>query len=259
MPRMSPQVFRLGDLAPARGNLDPTSLKACENKVAQGSKLMGLSSSYTPYASRRVICVDDRLSGAAGLAGGALSLAFMHNYLFGGRVLSYALRCLRSLGTHLSFHEQCGALELAMSGLVQKHLTNVNADGYKILRALGYNAPMAVRRSIAAWAGALPANFVDRNESMSVAREILGVSGPHLAGFVGVSLVRGHGFTALSELKRETGMLAFRFDPTVAFREASRITAEHAKASEAAYLALVFTAEVLLELTGPELIVGVYK
>lgn len=220
---------------------------------------MGYSSSYTPYTNGHVICVDDRLSGAAGLAGGALSLAFMHNYLFGGRSLSYALGCLRSLGTHLSFHEQCGALELAINGLVQQHLTNVNADGYKVLKALGYNVPAAIRRSIAAWARALPANFVDLNESMSAVREILGVSGPHLAGFVGVSLVKGHGFTAHHELKRETGMLAFRFDPTVAFREAGCIIAGRAKANEAAYLALVFTAEVLLELTGPELVVGVYK
>jgi hypothetical protein len=260
MSRMSAsRVFRLGDLAPARGTLDPLNLEAHEDKITRGAELIGHPASYTPYGHDGVICVDDRLSGAAGLAGGALSLAFMHNYLFGGTLLSHSLHQLQAIGTRLSFHDNCGALELATSGLIQRHLTDVRADGYKIVEGLGYGVPMRIRRNIAAWSRDLPVDFVDHDESMAAAEEVLGVSGTHLAGFVGVSLVSGYGFTAHDELKRETDMLAFRFDPTVAFREARLVTDEHARASEAAYLALVFTAEVLLELTGPELIVGVYS
>lgn len=250
----TPRVFRLGDLAPARGSLDPVNLKAHEDEVARGIRLMSLPSSYAPYINEHVICIDDRLSGAAGLAGGALSLGFMHNYLFGGRFLSHALHHLHSL-----FHKECGALDLVMNGFVQRRLTNVHAGGYKFLEAIGFKVPMMIRRNIAAWARTLPINFVDLDESMGVAKAILGVSGPHIGGLIGVSLNSGHGFTAHDELKRETGMLAFRFDPTVAFREVKRIAAGHAKADEAALLALVFTAEVILELMGPEAIVGIHK
>jgi len=226
--------------------------------VKRGTELIGRSSSYAPYAHNGVICVDDRLNGAAGLAGGALSLAFMQNYLFGGRLFSHALHYLQALGIYLSIHDNCGALVLAGDGLVQRVLTDVRAHGYRFLEALGLTVPMSIRRNIAAWAHNLPADFVDLGESKKVVKEVRSVSGPHLAGFVGVSLVDGYGFTAHDELKCETGMLAFRFDPTAAFREVRRVVTEGARAREAAYLALVFTTEVLLELTGPDLVVGVY-
>ncbi len=248
------QVFRLGDIAPTRGNLDPIRLEAHEHKIARGVEIIGHPACYTPYVHNGVICIDDRLSGAASPAGEALSLAFMHNYLFGGTLLSHALHNLRALGTHLSFHDNCGALELAANGFVQKHLTDTRAHGYKFLRRIGYNVPTTIRRNIAAWARDL---HVDFDASAKAVKEVLGVSGTHLAGFAAVSRVSGYGFTAHEKLRRDTGMLAFRFDPAVAFREA-RVVSATARSNEAACLALVFTAEVILELTGPELVVGVY-
>lgn len=256
---LAPQVFRLGDLAPARGSLDHVNLGVHHHKVARGTELMSVPTSYTPYIHSHVICIDDRLHGAAGLAGGALSLALMHNYIFGGRLLSQALLGLLELGTYLSFHEQCGALELASSGFIQYRLTNVWASGYTVLERLGYTVPMAIRRNIARWVRELPARFIDLDKSMSMAGEILGVSGDHITGFAGISLIAGYGFTAHNELRRATGMNAFRFDPAVAFREARRIAPGRTIAREAAYLALVFTTEVLLELGGPELVLGVCK
>ena len=254
----SPRVFHLGDLASARGNLDPVSLKARDEVMARGRELMSLPSSYAPYRSGHVICIDDRLDGAAGLAGGALSQALMDNYFFGGRYLSYALCNVRLLGIYLSLHAECGALRLVANGFVQRRLTNVNAAGYRFLAGLGHGVPMATRAKIATWARGLPADFVDLARSQGMVDEVLAVRGPHRAGFVGVSLADGYGFSAHEELERETGMRAFRFDPNVAFREANRIITRSDRAAEAAHLAQVFTAEVLLELGGPRLIGSIY-
>lgn len=252
----TPRVFHLGDLAPARGKHNPVHGEA----ATRGTALIGRPSSYTQYSNpRRIICVDYRLSGAAGLAGGALSLAVMFNYLFGGDRLSHALAYLRETDAYLSLHEECGALRLTGGGFIQRHLTDVNAAGYRFLAGIGYDIPMQTRRKIAAWARGLPADFVDLDRSLGLADEILNVSGSQCGGFVGVSLAYGYGFMAHKQLERETGMGAYRFDPAAAFREAGRMTDDHTKAEEAANLVLILTAEVLLELGGPRMIGGIYR
>jgi hypothetical protein len=215
---------------------------------------------YSPVGTT-VICVEDRLHRPdPRLAGGAVSLALMHNLLYGGALMSGNLRELKALLFRLALHRKCGALGLVQDGFIQRELSDVNAEGYKLLAATGINVPMAVRRRIAKWATALPANFVDMDAVMSAVDEIDDIEGEHNAVFAAVSLEGGASFIGGPRLKKETnGLLSFGFDPWVAKTSARRIGVAREDQAAAEALALVFTAQVFLALGGPDLKVALHR
>ena len=248
------QLHVLGTLAQARGELGSAHSHATSAQMTIGRGIVTAADGYGPVGMC-VICVEDRLHRPdPRLAGGALSLALMHNFLFGGRHLSGNLLELKAQGFRLALHEDCGALNLVANLAVIKELTNINAEGYKLLAAMGIVVPMVVRKRIAAWAQKLPADYVDRQKALAVVHDIDKVKGQHNADFAAVNFKVGTSFTAGPRLKRETGgLLAFAFDPWVARTCAQRIGVSRGDMLAAEMLALVFTAQVFLTLGGSDL------
>lgn len=253
------QIYTLGKLADARGKLGPAHSKASQPQMATAISIGTDASSYSSQLGGCVICVEDRLHrNDPRLAGGALSLALMRNLIFGGTRLSGDLRELKAQGFRLALHEDCGALKL-VSGLVIDELSKPDARGYRLLSAMGVDVPIAVRRRIAAWAGAFPRNYVDLEEALKVVDEIDKVPGEHNAVLAAVSRKDGVSFVGGPRLKRKTnGLLAFGFDPWVARRSAQRIGVSLDDQVAAEMLALVFTAQVFLTLGGPDLRVALH-
>ena len=253
------QLFVLGDLAAAKGNLGAAHSKATTSQMTTATGIMTDPSSYGRVGST-VICVEDRLHRLdPRLAGGALSLALMHNLAHGGRLLSENLRELKAQGFHLALHGECGALGLVAKGFVASELSDVNAEGYKLLAVMGYDVPMKVRERIAIWARTLPADYVDLEAAQKVVDEIDQITGQHNAVYAAVSKQEGVSFTGGPRLKRETnGLLAFAFDPWIAKPNARRIAVSRDDQIAAEALALVFTAQVFLTLGGPDLRVALH-
>lgn len=258
------QLFVLGDLADARGKLGPIHSKATQQQMTTALHIATDAASYSSSLGACVICVEDRLHrNNPRLAGGALSLALMHNLIFGGAHLSDNLRELKAQGFRLALHEDCGALKL-VAGLVINELSSTNARGYTLLAAMGVNVPLAVRRRIASWAGKFPRDYVDINMAsreavLKTVHEFDPVPGQHNAVLAAISREDGVSFTGGPRLKRETnGLLAFAFDPWVARREAQRIGVSRTDQAAAEMLALVFTAQVFLTLGGPDLRVALH-
>lgn len=118
-------------------------------------------------------CIDDRLSGGGGLAGGGLSLALMHHYIHGGERLSDNLRGLSRLGVPLSLHTGCGALELARR--VVSELSSPSCQVYELLDRLGLpSGSRSHRDAIAIWASGMPQNYIDAEPSLQLVRHGLG-------------------------------------------------------------------------------------
>ena len=254
------QLFALGQLAAARGKLGPAHSRATQQEMAITTSIMTDPHSYGRVGTT-VICVEDRLHRPdPRLAGGALALALMHNFLFEGRHLSANLQELKTQGFRLALHEDCGALNLVASLAVIGELANTDAEGYKLLSAIGVEVPLQVRQRISRWAQKFPADYVDRERSRSVVHEIDKVEGEHNAVAAAVSLEVGASFTAGPRLKQQTnGLLAFAFDPWVAHKSAQRIGVSRPDIAAAEALALVFTAQVFLTLGGPDLQVALHQ
>jgi hypothetical protein len=254
------QLFVLGDLAAARGKLGPAHSRATSTQMAIATGIVTGASSYSNKIGNTVICVEDRLHRLdPRLAGGALSLALIRNFVFGGRRLSEDLRELKVLGFRLALHKDCGALKLVV-GLVTNELSKLDASGYTLLSAMGKDVPMSVRKRIAAWARVFPKDYADVEDAMKVVHEIDPVSGEHNAIFVAVSEEDGVSFVGGPRLKRETsGLLAFGFDSWAARRNARRIAVAREDIVAGEALALLFTAQVLLTLGGPDLRVGLHR
>ena len=253
------QLFVLGRLAAARGKLGRTHSKATDSQMATARNIATDPHSYGRVGTT-VICVEDRLHRPdPRLAGGALSLALMRNFLYHGSLLSGDLRELRALGFHLAFHMDCGALGLVAKGFIQRELASTNAEGYKVLEALGYNVPVEIRKRIAKWAQQLPDNYVDLEAAMAAADQIDQITGQHNAVLAAVSKEPGVSFTGGPRLKHETGgLLAFAFDPWVARLSARQIGVTRGEQAAAEALAQVFTAQVFLTLGGRDLLVAVH-
>jgi hypothetical protein len=193
------------------------------------------------------------------LAGGALSLALMHNFLYGGATLSGNLRELRRLGHYLVFHEDCGALALGAM-LVRGRLVNPAASGYGVLGGLGIGAPPVLRRRIVEWARNLSVDYFDVPRAIRVVSEVEQIAGQHNAVEAVVSHRDGYSFVAGPQLATRTnGLLAFAFDPWVARRKAREIGVSAIDQAAAALLSQVFTAEALLQLGGSDLRVTVHR
>ena len=254
------QLFVLGDLADAKGKLGPAHSKATAAQMATATGIITDPRSYG-RVGMTVSCVEDRLHRPdPRLAGGALCLGLVHNLIYGGKSLSSNLQALKAMAIRLALHDHCGALGLVADGFVQRELSRVNAQGYRLLGALGYNVPTQVRRRIAYWASWLPANYVDMDAVLKIVDEIDHVEGEHNAVSAAVSLESGVSFIGGPRLKHETGgLLSFAFDPWIAKPFASRIgaTADDLTAAEA--LALVFTAQVFLALGGPDLWIALHR
>lgn len=253
------QLFVLGDLADARGKLGPAHSKATQPQMSAATAVVTDANSYSSHLGECVICVEDRLHrDNPRLAGGALSLALMHNFVFTGAHLSDNLRELKAQDMRLALHEDCGALKL-VAGLVIDELSSTNARGYALLGAMGVDVPAEIRRRIADWAHTFPRDYVDIDEALKIVHEVDPVSGEHNAVFAAVSREDGASFTGGPRLKRETnGLLAFAFDPWVARREAQRIAINRDDAIAAEMLALVFAAQVFLTLGGPDLRIAIH-
>lgn len=253
------QLFVLGDLATPKGKLGAAHSKATTSQMTVATGIMTDPRSYGRVGST-VICVEDRLHRLdPRLAGGALSLALMYNFVYGGGLLSANLRELKAQGFHLALHADCGALGLVAKGFIASELSNVNAEGYKLLAAMGVEVPMAVRQRIAAWAQKLPAGYVDLEAAQKAVDEIDQITGVHNAVYAGVSREEGVSFVGGPRLKRETnGLLAFAFDPWVAKPNARRIGVTRDDQAAAEALALVFTAQVFLALGGRDLRVALH-
>lgn len=254
------QLFVLGELADARGKLGPAHSHATQVQMTTAQKIVTDPRSYGEVGGC-VVCVEDRLHRLdPRLAGGALSLALMHNFVFGGGHLSTDLRELKVQGFRLALHEDCGALKLVVARIVMSQLSSTEASGYTLLGSLGVNVPLTVRRRIAEWARKFPADYVDLEATMKVVHEIDQVPGEHNAVFAAISLEDGVSFTGGPRLKRDTsGLLAFAFDPWVARRSAQRIAVAREDAVAAEALALLFTAQVLLTLGGPDLRLALHR
>lgn len=218
------------------------------------------SSSYGRVGTT-VVCVEDRLHRLdPRLAGGALSLALMRNLLYGGSLLSEDLRDLKARGFRLALHDDCGALALVAKGFVASQLSDVNAEGYKLLAAMGYDVPMNVRKRIALWARNLPASYVDLETGMKFVDELDQIVGAHNAVFAAVSQKEGVSFIGGPQFKKQThGLLSFVFDPWAARSNARRMTDSQDDASAAETLALLFTAQVFLTLGGPDLRIALHR
>ncbi len=253
------QLFVLGDLATTRGKLGPAHSHATSAQMAIATGIITDASSYSSKIGDTVICVEDRLHRLdPRLAGGALSLALIRNFVFGGRHLSEDLRELKALGFRLALHEDCGALKL-VTGLVIDELSKLDADGYTLLSAMGKNVPLAVRKRIAVWARSFPRDYVDIEAAMRVVHEIDPVPGRHNAVFAAVSEEDGVTFVGGPRLMRETkGLLAFGFDPWIARRSAQRIAVTRDDIQAGETLALLFTAQVFLALGGSDLRVALH-
>lgn len=253
------QLFVLGNLAAAQGKLGPAHSNATSAQMAIATGIVTDPHSYGRVGST-VVCVEDRLHRPdPRLAGGAVSLALMHNFLYGGPFLSATLRELKAQGFRLALHTDCGALGLVARGFIASELSNVAAEGYKLLAAMGYNVPTAVHRRIADWARSFPVGYVDLAGAQKVVHEIDQIAGQHNPVFAAVSKEKGVSFTGGLRLKRETnGLLAFAFDPWVARQASQRIGVSRDDQVAAEALALVFTAQVFLTLGGPDLRIAVH-
>lgn len=253
------QIHTLGDLADARGKLGPAHSKASQLQMATATGIVTHAGSYSSRIGDCVVCVEDRLHrNDPRLAGGALSLALMRNFIFGGARLSGDLRELEAQGHRLALHEDCGALKL-VSGLVIDELSKTDARGYQLLAAMGVDVPSKIRQRIAVWAKAFPRDYVDLAQALKVVHEIDPVPGEHNAVFAAISREDGVSFVGGPRLKRDTnGLLAFAFDPWVARRSARRIGVSREDQVAAEMLALVFTAQVFLTLGGPDLRVALH-
>ncbi len=254
------QLYTLGDLATAQGTLGAAHSKATKSQMTVAAEIVTNPRSYGTVGTT-VICVEDRLHRPdPRLAGGAVSLGLMHNFLYGGPLLSVNLRELKAQRIRLALHRDCGALKLVANGFVQRELSNVNAEGYKLLAAMGVDVPMNVRTRIAAWARNMPAEYVDLDTVMKTVNEIDEIEGAHNAVFAAVSMKDGVSFTGGPRLKRETnGLLSFAFDPWVARRVARQIGVARDDQAAAEVLALVFTAQVFLALGGSDLRVALHR
>jgi len=248
------QIFTLGDLAAAKGKLGAAHSRATNGQMATATTILTDPASYGSVGTT-VICVEDRLHRFdPRLAGGALSLALMYNFMHGGTRLSQDLLELKARGFHLALHADCGALGLVAKDFVATELTNVNAEGYKLLASMGIKVPMAVRERIAAWARNLPAGYADVEAAQKAVDEIDQITGQHNAVFAAVSARNGRSFTGGPRLKAATnGLLSFAFDPWVAKPNAQRMGGTSDDQAVAETLALVFTAQVFLALGGPDL------
>lgn len=253
------QLLVLGELADARGKLGPAHSRATQAQMAVATGVVSDTTSYSSQLGGCVICVEDRLHlNFPRLAGGALSLALMHNLIFGGRHLSRNLRELKAQGFSLALHEDCGALKL-VADLVIGELSKTDARGYTLLSAMGVEVPASIRQRIAKYATTFPRDWVDLPEALKLVDRMDPVPGQHNAVFAAISREDGVSFTGGPRLKRETnGLLAFAFDPWVARREARRIAVSRDDAITAEMLALVFTAQVFLTLGGPDLRVALH-
>lgn len=254
------QLYVLGDLGDARGKLGPAHSRATKPQMMVAAGIVTDGSSYSSRLGNCVVCIEDRLHRPdPRLAGGALSLALMHNFIFGGTRLSRNLSELKAQGHRLALHEDCGALKL-VAGVVIDELSSVTARGYTPLKAMGVDVPTPTRQRIARWAKAFPRDYVDMDAALKVVHQVDPVPGQHNAVFAAISLEDGVSFTGGPRLKRETnGLLAFAFDPWVARRSAQRIAVSRDDAAAAEALALVFTAQIFLTLGGPDLRVALHR
>lgn len=259
------RLFTLGNLATARGKLGIAHSHATIDQMSAAAGIVTDPRNYSKVGTT-VVCVEDRLDRPdSRLAGGALSLALMRNLLYDGLLLSEDLRDLKARDFHLALHADCGALGLVAQGFISSQLSNVNAEGYKLLDAMGYDVLMSVRKRIAEWANKLPTGYVDLEAAMKFVDEFDQVRGQHNAVFASVSREKGIGFVGGERLKRTTnGLLTFTFTPWAAIQNAERLVgARTAEARQdvlaAEALALLFTAQVFLTLGAPDLRVALYR
>lgn len=255
----------LGDVTTACGALGPKHAGATPEQIQTADRILQDHTSYSTELENCVICVDDRLGldrrrkQAPHLGGGALTLGLMYHLLYGGNKLSDCLRELKRLGFYLVMHNDCGALQLAPS-LVPEYLSSIEADGYKVLEALGLETDAPLRRRIAVWASSLPKDFFDVDESKRIVDEVEDVIGQHNAVAVAVSLRDGESFVAGPELGAQTeGLRAFAFDPWAAKRAGIRMGVALEESMAAERLGQLFTAEVLLQLAAADLEIVVHK
>lgn len=250
------QSFLLGDLAKARGKLGPAYSHATPAQIGVAAGIVGNPANYSKQLESAIICVDDRLHRRASrLAGGALCPALMRNFLYRGTLLSQDLRELKKQGFPfpLWFHEDCGALGLAPT-LIPDELSDVNAEGYKLLGRLGVTVPMPIRYRIARWATTVNPRYFDIEKALKVADGVDKVHGSHNAAFAVIDTRDGESFIGGPELSDATGgLLAFVCTPWVAIRSARKMAVPRSDQEAAAALALVFTAQVFLTLGGPDL------
>jgi hypothetical protein len=254
------QLFVLGDLAAAHGKLGAAHSKATSSQMTVATDIVTNPSSYGRVGTT-VVCVEDRLHRPdPRLAGGGLSLGLMYNFLYGGALLSANFRELKALSIRLALHRDCGALNLVANGFIQRELSNVNAEGYTLLAAMGVDVPANVRRRIVVWAKNLPAGYVDMDTVMQTVDEIDDIQGEHNAIFAAISEEDGVSFIGGPRLETATnGLLSFAFDPWAAHRAAQRIGVARDDQAAAEALALVFTAQVFLTLGGPDLKVALHR
>jgi hypothetical protein len=264
-----PVFLALGQLAQARGQLGPTNFGASQQQMDAVRTEVSADANYSDRLLNEVICIDDRLDAngerlvAPRLAGGGLSLALMYQMMQGGLVLSTDLAELLRLGVCTATHSGgCAALKLAPL-LVPKRLSDPDADGYGLLESLGIAAPRDRRCAIARWASTLPQGYFDVKavENFGQSEQLVG---EHKAVGAAVCMRSGHSFVGGPSISRATGgLLAFAFDPWVAETQAAKIGALCHAGSEvqavSALLAQVFTAEVMLELGGSDLLVNTYR
>ena len=259
------QQVTLGDIAVTHGGLGPKHAHAAQDQLENAIRILSDNSSYSADLENCVICVDDRLSPnglrkhAPRLAGGALSLGLMYHLLYDGDTLSDCLRELKRLGFYLVMHNDCGALQLAPS-LIPERLSNIEADGYKMLEALGLETDDSLRRRIATWASSLSKDFFDVDESKRIVDEVEDVTGRHNAVAAAVSLRDGESFVASPELSEQTGgLLAFAFDPWAAKLNGVRIGVALEESAAAERLGQLLTAEVLLQLADVDLNIIIHE
>jgi hypothetical protein len=256
---------KLGSIVTPRGVLGEAHSRATSDQMGVVAEVIGAPSSFSTELQNCVICVEDRFGPdgtrmhAPRLAGGALALGLMWHFLYGGDHLSDCLGELKKLGFYLVLHEDCGALKLAPT-LVPERLSDPEADGYKVLQKLGLVTDTDARTLISAWAKHLPEGFFDIDECRKVVDEVEDIVGEHNAVAAVVSLKTGESFVGGPTLSERTnGLLAFAFDPWAARVNGQRMGVALAKTQAAIRLGQVFTAEVLLQLAGPDLSIVVHE
>lgn len=263
----SQRQFWLGCAANARGKLGVKTLGATDKQMAAVKRYLSSPTSYSDMGLRNeVICIDDRLSvsgdrlRAPRLAGGGLCLVLMHDLWDGGsHRLGVDLSQLRHEGFLLATHGNgCGALKAAPQ-LVPARLVNPDAQGYALLRAMGIDTPDRHCARIARWAFSINERSFD-----SINAKGFTDSEPLVGGHraVGAAVCKRDGYTFVSEpqlAQASDGLLVFAFDPWAADRAADRMDASQDTRAAMALLGKVFTAEVLLELGGPDLLVNVFE
>ena len=251
------RVTDLGELAEARGTFQPSAytVESPDTAIPAGKLVLTQPRNFIRVdedTTLGVSCMDDRLRSPFRLAGGALSLALMLHFLTREGRFSANLRSLKSLGFYLKLHEDCGALALWLQ--LVRQLTDVNAEGYKVLAATGIEVTMPERKEIAAWAATLTADYLDLDAAITVIDEFEPSGGTHMAGY-GLIIDRDQTvFDGRAELERLSGLKTFGITTWVARSAAARMTNNAQHARLAAILAQLFSAQALLALGGPGLI-----